>query len=99
MCLASEESAVHVLGLEEALDHCLHVVVVIRLATKNVQVHIVRLLAEMGADIGSLDELDQRVTGLVGRSKVLDAGRAIRNHVDLVHKRRRKEGDIILVSD
>jgi hypothetical protein len=53
----------------------------------------------MGADIGSLDELDQRVTGLVGRSKVLDAGRAIRNHVNLVDERRRKEGNVVLVSD
>jgi hypothetical protein len=99
MCLPADESAVHVLGLEEPLDHRLYVVVVIRLAAENVQVHIVRLLAEMGADIGSLDELDQRVTGLVGRSKVLDAGRTVRNHVNLVDECGRKEGDIILVSD
>ena len=56
------------------------------LTGEDVQIDIVRLLYEMRADIGSLNQLDQRVALLVSSSKHDNLGLAISNHVNLLHQ-------------
>jgi len=84
---------------KELLYHEFHVVRVKRLTTEHVQIHVVRLLAEVSGNVRCLDKLNHGVSSLVSGAKVLDGRRSERNHVDFGDQSGREKTNVVLVPD
>ena len=82
-CLTGKQVGVNGFRLEVVLDNGPNGIRIKGLARKNVQIDIVRLLHEMGADVTGLDKLDEGVPLLVARAEHHDLGLAVGNHINI----------------
>lgn len=80
-------------GCKIHVHHILDIFCMEWLARKDIQIQIVRLLYEMGTDVGGLDELHERIPLFVSASKADDLGLSIGHHVDFFHEILREMGN------
>jgi hypothetical protein len=74
----------HGLGVEDFLDNRLDHLRIERLAREHIQLHIIRLFHKMCCNVRSLNQLDECVSRLIPRTKMLDLWASLRNHINVL---------------
>lgn len=69
------------------------------LAREYVEISITGLVAEVACNVGSLDELDQRIPGLVIGTEMFYRRFAVRDHVDTLDEVLGEGDDIVRTGD
>jgi len=86
-------------GQEILPDHVYDILIVKVFTGEYVEISITGLVAEVTCNVGSLDELDQRISGLVIGTEMLYRRFAVRDHVDTLDEVLGEGDDIVRTGD